>query len=150
MAFRFDASIGQLKAPFWMKTDSFGRVIILARAHDTLVAGTPYRIKYDEFGPFTAAIAKDSDTYRTGIAKLSYVGDAIAELIHGGYYSAMVCGVSLSMAIGHSLFISGGAISDSGADFDDIGTHFAVSAATLANSQTQEVVMVPEVILATS
>ena len=148
MGFVFDDT-GQLKAPFWMKYDQFGRVIILARAHDTLTAGTPYRIKYDEYGPFTAAIATDSDDYRVGIAKKAYIGDAIAELIHGGYYSAMNATASLVMAIGEGIFMSGGTCSDAAADFDDFGSNFALSAAT-TSSTTQPVVMIPEIITATS
>ena len=149
MAFRFDEDIGQLKAPFGQKYDSFGRVVIFARAHDTLTAGTPYRIKYDEFGPFTAALATDSDDYRLGIAKKAYIGDAVAELVHGGYYSAMNATASLVMAIGEGIFVSGGTPSDFTADYDDLGSNFALSAAT-TSSTTQPVVMIPEVITATS
>ncbi len=144
-----NSDVGQLKAPFGEKKDQLGSTFLYARAHDTLVVGTPYRIKYDEFGPFTAALATDSDDYLVGIAMQSYIGDDVAELLHGGYYSSMVCGVSLQMAIGHGIFVSGGAPSDSGADFDDFDGNFAVSAAT-TNSATQPVVMVPHKITATS
>ncbi len=149
MGLRFDQDIGQLKAPFGYKADSYGRVIAFARAHDTLTAGDPYRIKYDEFGPFTADLATDSDTYRIGIAKKAYVGNAIAELVHGGYYSAMNATASLVMAIGEGIFVSGGVSSDATADFDDLGENFALSATT-TSSTTQPVVMIPEVITATS
>jgi len=150
MALNFDTS-GQLKAPFGMKYDQQGRVIILARAHDTLVAGTPYRIKVDEYGYFTAAPAANQvDTYRVGIAKKAYVADAIAELVHGGPYSGMIT-VSLSVSVGHSFGITAGAVVDNTVDYDDaMDNSFGVCYTASSESTTQDVVMVPELMTAAS
>ena len=149
MAQNFDLS-GQLKAPFGVKYDNLGRVIIFARAHTTLTAGTPYRIKYDEYGPFTAALADDADSYRVGIAKLATPTNGIAELVHGGPYSGLVTG-SLSCTVGHGLGIRGGAITDEGADFDDLhDAVFALVYTASSSSTTQDVIMIPEVITAST
>lgn len=149
MALSFDTS-GQLTAPFGSKQDQDGRIIIFARAHTTLTAGTPYRVKYDEYGPFTAAIADDADSYRVGVAKLATVTGGIAELVHGGPYSGMVT-PSLSCTVGHGLGIRGGAITDEGADFDDLhDAVFALVYTASTTSTTQDVIMIPEVITAST
>lgn len=146
----FNIVASQLKAPFGQKYDQLGRVIIFARAHDTLTASTPYRVKYDEYGPFTAALAADPDTYRVGIAKKAYVGDAIAELVHGGQFSGMVT-VSLSVSVGHSFTIVAGAVADGGADFDDLhDTAFGLCYTASTQVVAQDVIMVPEPITASS
>lgn len=152
MAQNFDREGSQLKAPFGMKYDNLGRVILFARAHDTLVAGTPYRIKYDEYGPFTAAVgaANVADTYRVAIAKKAYLGDEIGEFVHGGQYSGMVT-VSLSVAVGHQLTVAAGAVADGGADYNDLHTSgFAICYTGSTNLATQDVIMIPEPITATS
>ncbi len=146
----FDREGSQLKAPFGPKYDNLGRVILLARAHTTLVAGTPYRVKYDEFGQFTAALAADNDTYKVGIAKKAYVTGIIAELVHGGQYSGMIT-TSLSVSVGHSFTVAVGAVADGGADFDDLAdTAFGLCYTVSVESTTQDVIMIPHVITASS
>lgn len=143
-------SSGQLTAPMAFREDADGRVIIIARAHTTLTAGTPYRVKIDEYGYFTAAIADDADSYRVGIAKTAATTGTLVELVHGGPYSGMVTG-SLSMAVGHGLGIRGGSITDEGADFDDLSDAvFALAYSASTSSTSQDVIMVPEVITAST
>lgn len=150
MAQNFDINASQLKAPYGCKYDQLGRVIIFARAHDTLTASTPYRVSHDEYGPVTAALSADNDTYRVGIAKKATVADAIAELVHGGQFSGMIT-TSLSVSVGHSLDVKVGAVADGGADFDDLNsTAFGVCYTASTNLATQDVIMVPEVITASS
>jgi hypothetical protein len=140
---------GQLTAPMWFANDQEGRVIAFARAHATLTAGTPYRIKYDEYGPFTAALANDQDTYRVGVAKAATVTGAIAELVHGGPYSGMIT-ATLSMAVGEAVKVAGGACADEAADFDDLHDNmFAVAYTATTNALAQDVILIPEVITAT-
>lgn len=144
----FDRS-GQLKAPFGQVMDQDGRIIIFARAHTTLTANTPYRVKYDEYGPFTAALANDQDTYRVGVAKYATVTNEIAELVHGGPAASVVT-ASLSVSVGHALKVSGGAVADEGSDFDDLHDNmFGVCYTASSSSATQDIIMIPEVITAT-
>jgi len=147
MAFQ---SSGQLTAPLYMITTADGSVLLPARAHTTLTAGTPYRVKYDEYGPITAAITDDADSYRVGIAPSATTTGEIAYLIHGGPYSGMVTG-SLSVAVGHGFGIRGGAITDEGADFDDLhDAVFAICYTASTSSTSQDVIMIPEVITAST
>ena len=140
---------GDLIAPMWPEYNADGRVYLYARAHTTLTAATPYRIKYDEYGPFTAALANDQDTYRVGVALAATPTDAIAKLVHGGPYSGMVS-ASLSMALGHAVKVAGGAVADEGNDFDDLHDNmFGLAYTASTTSTTQDVILIPEVITAT-
>ena len=151
MAHTFDREGSQLKAPMGFKYDNLGRVIIIARAHDTLVAGTPYQINADEYGWFTAAIAANEYSYRIGIAKKAYVGDEIGEFVHGGQYSGMISSTSLSLALGHTAIITAGAVADGGADWTSLDTTaFALCYTASVESLTHDVIMIPEKITATS
>lgn len=149
-SFNIDAS--QLKAPFGYKYDQLGRIVMFARAHTTLTASTPYRIKYDEYGPFTATVgaANNVDTYRVGVAKKATVTNGIAELVHGGQFSGMIT-VSLSVSVGHQLTVAAGAVADGGADYNDLHTSgFAICYTASTNAATQDVILIPEPISSTS
>lgn len=143
----FDES-GQLTAPMWFANDQDGRVIAFARAHTTLTAGTPYRIKYDEYGPFTAALANDQDTYRVGIAKTSTKTGEIAELVHGGPYAGVVT-ASITGTVGYAAKVSAGAVASEGSDFDDLHDNMFGAFYTTQTGTSQDIIMVPEVITAT-
>lgn len=146
----FDREASQLKAPFGRKEDNLGREIIFARAHTSLTAGTPYRIKYDEFGQFTAALAADNDTYFVAVAKYATLTGEPAELVVAGQYSGMIT-TSLSVSVGHALTVAVGAVADGGSDFNDLeDTAFAVCYTASTNSATQDVVLVGHVITASS
>ncbi|KKL82464.1 hypothetical protein LCGC14_1984500 [marine sediment metagenome] len=146
----FDREGSQLKAPFGRKLDNLGREIILARCHTTLVAGTPYRIKYDEFGQFSAGLAADNDTYFVAIAKKAYVTDIIGEFVIAGQYSGMVT-TSLSVSVGHGFGIGVGAVTDVGSDFSDLeDVSFGLCYTVSVESLTQDVIMIGHVITASS
>lgn len=140
---------GELVAPMWPEYNADGRVYLYARAHTTLTKSTPYRIKYDEYGPFTAALADDQDTYRLGVATAATVTNGIAKLVHGGPYAGMIT-PSLSVALGHAVKVSGGAVADEGSDFDDLHDNmFGLAYTASDTSTTQNVILIPEPILAT-
>ena len=149
-AMNFDREGSQLKAPFGRKEDNLGREVILVRAHTTLTAGTPYRIKYDEFGQFTAALAADNDTYFVAVAKKATITGEPAELVISGQYSGMIT-TSLSVSVGHGFGIGVGAVTDVGSDFNDLeDVSFGLCYTASVESLTQDVILIGHVITASS
>lgn len=145
-----DNTIGRMTAPLYPKYGQKGEVFRAARAHTTLTTGTPYRIKYDEYGPVTAALADDTDTYRVGVATGATKAGEIAWLQTGGYYAGMVT-PSLSVSVGHGLGVTDGVVADSGADFDDLhGSIFAVNTVATTTATSHNVILVDEPITATT
>lgn len=143
-------TIGKLTAPLYPKYGQDGGVWRAARAHATLTVGTPYRIKYDEYGPVTAALADDSDTYRVGVAEEAAKTGEVTWLKTGGYYASMVT-PTLSVSVGHGLGVGGGAVIDEGGDFDDLhDSAFAICTTASTSSESQAVILIDEPITAST
>lgn len=141
----FDDS-GQLAAPLGAYGDGLGRVYRRAVAHAALTRGDVVRIGYNEFGPLTVALAAGTDTFRVGVVVEDVASGGVAVLQTGGPCDFITSG-SLSVAVGHGLEIAGGAVDDSGADFDDLGgAVFAVQYEATTSATTQKAILIDEVI----
>lgn len=144
-------TIGLMSATLQPKYGSNGKVFRQVRVvTTTLTTNTPYRIGYDEYGPFAVALADDADTYRVGVATEAAKVGTLTWLQTGGYVAAMIT-PSLSISVGHGLGIRGGAITDEGADFDDLHSAvFAICTTASTSSATQAVLLIDEPITAST
>lgn len=155
MAIMFDApqttTVGRLSATLQPRYDGEGGVYRQVRVvTTTLTTNTPYRIKYDEYGAFPAALADDADTYLIGVAEEAATVGSTTWLKTGGYVAAMIT-TSLSISVGHGLGVRGGAITDEGADFDDLhDAVFAVCTTASTNAATQAVMLLDRPITAST
>jgi len=142
LLFRDNGSTGRVKANHHDEFGIDGVDYTYAVAHATLTAKTSYRINFDEYGPLTAAISGNtSRNFRVGIATEANTTGNIARLAVRGYFSSMVT-PSLSVSVGHSLNLSGGAIGDGGADYGSLPAEFAVCT-TATSSATHCCVYLP-------
>lgn len=155
MANLFDApqtnTIGKLTATLQPKYGADGKIFRQVRVvTTTLTTGTPYRIGYDEYGPLAVALADDADTFRIGVATEAAVVGSLTWLQTGGYYPTMVT-PSLSISVGHGIGVRGGAITDEGADFDDLHSAvFAICTTASTSATTQAVMLIDEPITAST
>ena len=147
--FSYRTSSDQLKVPFGRREDADGKVWLQVVAHDDLTALTPYKVIVNEYGYVTAALADDTNYYYVGVPAGAVDSGDICWVQIGGYIEDMVT-PSLSVSVGHALKIDGGAVADAGADFSGGSSEFAVCTAASSSSTTQDAVLVPERILATT
>lgn len=134
---------------FEKRYDADGKVYMKARAHGALTAKTPYKIIADEYGSLTGALADDTKYYYVGFPLAAVDSGADAWLQIGGYIDDMIT-PSLSVAVGHSLVMFGGAVADGGADYSGAGGEFAVCATASTTSETQDAMLIPERIIGTT
>lgn len=126
LLFRDNGSTGRVKANHHDEFGIDGVDYTYAVAHTTLTARTPYRINFDEYGPLTAAISGNtSRNFRVGVATATTTTGNIAKLAVRGYFSSMIT-PTLSVSVGHALGLSGGTITDQGADYGGIADEFAI------------------------
>lgn len=142
LLFRDNLSTGRVKANHHDEFGIDGVDYTYAVAHATLTAKTAYRINFDEYGPLTAAISGNtSRNFRVGVATAATTTGNIAKLAVRGYFQSMVT-PSLSVAVGHALSLSGGTITDDGADYGSLAAQFAVCV-TATTSKTHCSVYLP-------
>jgi hypothetical protein len=137
------------KATFQPRYDADGKVFLQAIAHGNLTAKTPYKLIYNEYGPVTAALADDTKQYRVVVPLAAVDSGDLAWLQHGGYISDMIT-PSLSVEVGHALELDGGVVADAGADYSGGTSEFAVCATESSTSTTQDAMLIPREITATS
>ena len=128
---------------FERRYDQDGKVWIQAVAHANLTALTGYMIIVNEFGNVTAAQADVEDYIYMGFPAAAVSSGAVAWLQIGGYVADIIT-PSLSIAVGHALSFSSGAIVDTNADYAGNPGEFAVCAVVSSSSTTQTVMLVPE------
>ena len=128
--------------------DADGKVWIQARAGGVLVALTPYKVIFDEYGYLTAAIADDTTRYYVGVPDAAAASGDVVWLQIGGYVAGMVTG-SLSMAAGHAISVTNGALTDDGADYTGVGNQFFVTLTATTSATAQYGMLIPEMITGT-
>ena len=127
-----------------------GTVDIFAIPHGDLVANTTYKVIINEFGYVTAAMADDTTRYYIGVPYAAVDSSEVdrCRLQIGGNIAAMVT-PSLTCSVGHALAIDDGAIADEDADYTGISDQFAVVTAASSASETQAVMLIPEMVIGT-
>lgn len=131
---------------FEKRFDANGKVFISARAHGDLTAKTPYKVIANEYGPVTAALAAEAAYTYVGVPLAAVSSGADAWLQIGGYLTGMIT-ASLSVAIGHALTVTGGAIADAGSDYAGLVGEFAVNVSATTTATAHTVILIPERVL---
>lgn len=126
------------KAPSEFRIDPDGKVWVQAVAHGTVTAKTPYKVVPDEYGWKTAALTGDTGEYMIGVPAVTKTIGLLVWMQIGGYLEDMIT-ASLSVSLGHGLYIYGGAVADSGQDYSGVFTEFAICAEASTTSTTQTV-----------
>jgi hypothetical protein len=98
-----------------------GKGIIIAMAHGTLTAKTPYKVILNEFGYVTAAMTTAVGRCYIGIPDKAYTTGQDATMQIAGYVTDVVT-PSLTSAVGYGVKVEGGVIVSSGADWRGLNT----------------------------
>jgi len=134
-------------APVTPFTDSSdGKVYIYAIAHAALTAKTPYLIYVNEYGNVTAAPSAIAVYTYVAVPNDTIASGALAKLQIGGYISGLIT-PSLSIAVGHALEMTGGAVADSGVDFTGLAGEFASCVDATTSETTANVILCGRMIL---
>ena len=126
-----------------------GTVRMQVLATSAIVAKTGYKVIWNEYGPVTAAQADDTTNYRMGYAEAAHDDATIFEILVGGPIDDAIT-PSLSVSVGHALLMHNGAIADAGADYTGATSEFAVCRTVSTSSETQDLWLVPRMILSTT
>lgn len=128
-----------IKTPlFTVREDNkTGKVTVLAVAHTTLTAKTPYKIIIDEYGYKTVALTTEGYNYYIGVPESTVSSGAVGEFVIQGYIEDVIT-PSLSVAVGHAFYMDAEAVADKGADYTGEGTEFAVCCTASTTSTTQD------------
>lgn len=138
-----------IKTPIGKTFDANQQVRVKAIAGSALVAKTFYKVTFDEFGFVTQAQADDVHVYYMGMAEKAWDSGDLAELVIGGPVEDAIT-PSLSVSVGHAFIMVGGAIADVGADYTGVVGQFAICTEASTSSTTQNMLLVPERITATT
>jgi hypothetical protein len=137
-------------ATFEKRFDSNGSVWMNVAAHGALVESTIYKIITNEFGNVTAAQADDTSLCYLGAPEAAVAAAGDRDWLQiGGYLSDMVT-PSLSVSVGHALKMHNGAIADVGADFTGAAAEFACNTAATTTATAHAVILVPDMVIATT
>jgi hypothetical protein len=135
---------------FQWEYDLDGTVWVWAKSHAALVKNTGYKVIINENGYVTAAQADDVLHYLFGApAKAAAAVGEWARIQIGGRITALIT-ASLSVAVGHALHMYNGAIVDKGADYTGVSDEFAACVTASTSSATQDVMLIPREITATT
>ena len=133
------------KASQAMTWDADGKAWVYAIAHGTITAKTPYMIVVNEFGHVSLALGVARGY--VGVSPVAVASGALGHFQVGGNVDDMVT-ASLSVAVGHALTITSGAVADAGSDYVGAVREFAVCRTASTTSTTQDVKLVPDKITA--
>ena len=136
-----------MRAGFLKRQNLDGTVDIKAYSAAGATAHTPYAIQFDEYGPFQRALADDVETYFVG-APYGTVLSAVADWFQIGGRKTNLITPSLSISVGHALQIKDGAVADAGSDYSGLAGQFAICRTGSTSLATQDVILIPERILA--
>ena len=129
-----------------------GTVDLVVTAGGTLVKNTAYKVILNENGFVTAAMAdpggtaSDRTRFYVGVARAAASSGDVIRIQIGGRVTALIT-PSLSVAVGHSLKIHDGAIADVGADYSGKDAEFCACITVSTSSATQDVMLIPRIIL---
>lgn len=98
-----------------------GAGVIIAIAHSSLTAKTPYKVILNEFGYVTAAMTTAVGRCFIGIPDKAYTTGQDAVMQIAGYVTDVVT-PSLTSAVGYGVKVDGGVIVSSGADWKGLNT----------------------------
>ena len=118
-------------------------------AHDALTKLTPYKVTFNEFGHVTAALADDQHYYYVGIPEAALASGDRGVVVIGGPMGDVVT-PSLSVSVGHAFKIYDGAVADVGADYTGVAGEFAICQTVSTSSTTQDMLLVPKLIIGTT
>lgn len=135
----------QIKTKPEPRIDGDGNMWLQVVAHAELTAKTPYKIIFNEYGRVSAALTGDAGLYMIGVPKKTVAAGAVGELQVHGYVENMIT-ASLSVAVGHGLYIDAGAVADSGADYSGAKGEFAVCTEESTTSTSQHVFLTGNII----
>jgi hypothetical protein len=138
-----------LRASFEKSYSLDGTVWIKAYSAAGGVINTPYAIQFDEYGPFQEALADNVETYFVGVPAVTIVSATAGWFQIGGRITAMIV-PTLSVSVGHALYIAGGAVADAGSDYSGLAGQFAVCRTASTSATTVDCILIPERILATT
>lgn len=131
------------------RRDADGKIWRQVLAGDTLVAKTPVKVTYDEFGGITAALADDTHSYYVGVPNDAAASGDLVWIQTGGQCDDVIT-PSLSVSVGHAFEIHNGAIADEGADYDGGANEFAICTTASSSSTTQDMLLMDRLITATT
>ena len=135
--------------PYEFRYDSDGTVWAKVRAHAALTAKTPYKITINQYGYVSAALADETAYILVGVPAAAIASGEDGWLQIGGYCADVIT-PSLSVTAGHAFSILDGAVADSGVVFSGLAGQFAVCYTTSSSSTTQDMQLVPRVVLTTT
>lgn len=138
-----------LSASFKKRQDADGKVFIMAKADGGASVNTPYMVQVNEYGYNAQALADNVYTYFVGVPEAAIASGEVGWMQIGGRHKTLTT-PSLSVAVGHALTILNGAVADGGADFAGQAGAFAVCVTATTSATSQDVILVPERILATT
>lgn len=130
---------GTIKTPLWEVSEdsATAKQRVLAVAHTTLTAKTPYKIIIDELGYKTMALTTEGYNCFIGVPESSVVSGEVGEFVIQGFIEDVIT-PSLSVAVGHAFFIDAEAVADKGADYTGVGTEFAICCTASTSATTQD------------
>lgn len=129
--------------------DADGKVWLKVTYKNDGVAKTPMQVVIDEGGYVALDLADGALYYYVGVPDKAYATGVEAFIQIGGKVEGMVT-PSLSMTTGHAFKIHDGAVADVGADYTGLGPEFGVATADSTSSTTQDAMLIPRIILATT
>lgn len=129
--------------------DADGKVWLKVTYKNDGVAKTPMRVLIDEGGYVALDLADAATYYYVGVPDKAYATGVEAFIQIGGKVEDMVT-PSLSVSTGHALTIHDGAVADAGADYSGASAEFGCATADSTSSATQDVMLIPRIILATT
>lgn len=126
-----------------------GTVDLVVTAGGTLVKNTAYKVILNENGYVTAAMADPSSAtkrFYVGIARAAASSGDVIRIQIGGRVTALIT-PSLTTSVGHALEIHDGAIADVDADYSGLDAQFCAVVTAASGSATQDVMLIPRIIL---
>jgi len=133
--------------PLGFRYDADGTVWAKVTYTNDGVAKTPMMVQVTELGYEALDLADNTNRYLLGVPDKAYATGVEGWIQVGGPCDDVIT-PSLSMALGHALGITDGALVDVGADYSGATTNFAVARTATTSATTQDLMLVPLVALA--
>jgi len=152
MSFVFDQSTNPC---FGRRDDLDGKVWLWAKATTGATAKYPYMLYVEELAYVATTPADNTEEYRVGVPAKAVTSGSFDWFQIGGPCANMVpadtgTAASVSVTIGHGLYMKDGAVTTTGSDYAGMAVNaFAVADETV-NDDEINVILVPDIILATT
>ena len=129
--------------------DADGTVWLKVNYKNDGVAKTPMQVILDETGYVALDLADAAKYYYVGVPAKTFATGVDGWIQVGGLVEDMIT-ASLSMSVGHAFTIHDGAVADAGADYSGASNEFGCAVTATTTSTTQDAMLIPRIILATT